>query len=43
MVESRKYLVTRKLRQIPYVGPICSVLLVALMQTPNRFRTKRQL
>jgi transposase len=31
------------LRQIPYLGPIRSVLAVALIQTPHRFRTKRQL
>src|SRR5262249_17304296 len=43
LAESRKYLVTRKLRQIPYVGPIRSALLVALIQTPHRFRTKRPL
>ena len=43
LVESRKHLITGKLRQIPYVGPIRSALLVALIQTPTRFRTKRQL
>ena len=31
------------LRQIPSVGPIRAALLVALIQTPHRFRTKRQL
>jgi hypothetical protein len=31
------------LRQIPSIGPIRAVLLIALMQTPHRFRTKRQL
>ncbi len=31
------------LRQIPYLGPIRSALLVALLGTPHRFRTKRQL
>ena len=31
------------LRQIPSIGPIRSVLLVAILQTPHRFRTKRQL
>src|SRR5499425_3409784 len=43
LVESRKYQVTHQLRQIPYVGPIRAALLVALIQTPHRFRTKRQL
>jgi len=41
--ESRKHAATAKLRQIPYLGPIRSALLVALIQTPHRFRTKRQL
>lgn len=41
--ESRKHAITAKLRQIPCVGPIRAALLVALIQTPNRFRTKRQL
>ena len=40
LAESRKYQVTRQLQQIPYVGPIRAALLVALIQTPNRFRTK---
>jgi transposase len=31
------------LRQIPCIGPIRAALLVALLQTPHRFRTKRQL
>jgi hypothetical protein len=31
------------LRQIPSIGPIRATLLVALLQTPHRFRTKRQL
>ena len=31
------------LRQIPYLCPIRSALLVALLETPHRFRTKRQL
>jgi transposase len=30
------------LRSIPSIGPIRAALLVALMQTPHRFRTKRQ-
>ena len=43
LVESRKHTITAKLRQIPSLGPIRSALAVALMQTPNRFRSKRQL
>jgi len=29
--------------QIPSIGPIRAALLIALIQTPHRFRTKRQL
>jgi transposase len=43
LVESRRHASTARLRQIPYVGPIRAALLVALIQTPHRFRTKRQL
>jgi len=31
------------LRQIPCIGPIRAALLLAIMQTPHRFRSKRQL
>src|SRR5215813_9957386 len=41
--ESRKHAAVKLLRQIPAIGPIRSALLVALLQTPHRFRTKRQL
>jgi transposase len=43
LAESRKHTITAKLRQIPYLGPIRVALAVALLQTPHRFRTKRQL
>ena len=43
LVESRKHAITAKLRQIPSLGPIRSALAVALIQTPHRFRSKRQL
>src|SRR6266576_2583217 len=43
LAESRKHTITAKLRQIPALGPIGSALAVALIQTPNRFRSKRQL
>src|SRR6266478_5800032 len=42
LAESRKHAITVKLRQIPSLGPIRSALAVALIQTPHRFRTKRQ-
>ena len=41
--ESRRHPANRWLQQIPYIGSIRAALLIALMQTPHRFRTKRQL
>ena len=41
--ESHKHHAVKLLRQIPSIGPIRAALLVALLQTPHRFRTKRQL
>lgn len=43
LAESRKHTATKLLRQIPPIGPIRAALLLALIQTPHRFRTKRQL
>src|SRR5438105_519254 len=43
LAESRKHTITAKLRKIPSLGPIRSALAVALIQTPHRFRSKRQL
>jgi len=43
LAESRKHDATKLLRQIPSIGPIRAALLMALMPTPHRFRTKRQL
>jgi hypothetical protein len=43
LAEGRKHTITAKLRRIPALGPIRSVLAVALIQTPHRFRSKRQL
>jgi transposase len=43
LAESHKHAAVRLIRQIPAIGPIRSALLVALLQTPHRFRTKRQL
>ena len=41
--ESSQHPAVKLLRQIPSIGPIRAALLVALLQTPHRFRTKRQL
>jgi Transposase IS116/IS110/IS902 family len=43
LVESHRHPAVKLLCQIPAIGPIRSALLVALLQTPHRFRTKRQL
>jgi transposase len=43
LAESRKHPITAKLRQIPFLGPVRSAMAVALIQTPHRFRSKRQL
>jgi transposase len=41
--ESGKQPANELLRQIPRLGPIRAALLIALLQSPHRFRTKRQL
>jgi transposase len=43
LVEARKHRATKLLSQIPGIGSLRAAHLVALMQTPHRFRTKRQL
>jgi len=41
--EGRKQPALRLLRQIPYIGPLRATMLVVFIQSPHRFRTKRQL
>lgn len=43
LAESGKRSVSKLPRQIPSIDPLRAVLLIALLQTPHRFRTKRQL
>jgi transposase len=43
VAESRKHSARKLLCQIPSIGPIRAALLMAILQTPYRFRTKRQL
>ena len=43
LLESARHQATKRLRQIPSIGPIRAALLIARLQTPHRFRTKRQL
>ena len=41
--EAQKHSAWKLLREIPFIGPIRAAVLIALIQTPHRFRTKRQL
>jgi transposase len=43
LAESQKHQAVKILRQVPSIGPLRAALLLALMQTPHRFRSKRQL
>jgi transposase len=43
LAESGKHKAWKLLCQIPSIGPIRAALLIAILQTPHRFRTKRQL
>jgi transposase len=43
LAESRRHPAHILLRQVPWLGPVRVALLIALIQTPHRFRTKRQL
>ena len=43
LAESRKHPAQKILRSIPFLGPVRVALLIALLQTPYRFRGKRQL
>ena len=43
LAESRRHPAAKSLRSIPGLGPVRVALLLALMQTPHRFRGKRQL
>jgi transposase len=43
LAEAQKHDAWKLLRGIPFIGPIRAAVLIALIQTPHRFRTKRQL
>jgi transposase len=43
LAESKKHQVWKRLRQIPSIGPIRAAVLLGIMQTAHRFRSKRQL
>ena len=40
--ESRHYQAAKLLRSIPFIGPLRAAVLLARVQTPHRFRSKRQ-
>ena len=42
MVECRKHAAAAWLQSVPWLGPIRTALLIGRVQTPHRFRTKRQ-
>jgi transposase len=42
IVECRKHEAAKWLRTVPFLGPIRAGLLIGRVQTPHRFRTKRQ-
>jgi transposase len=43
LAEGKKHQAWKRLRQIPSIGPIRAAVLLGILQTPHRFRTKRQL
>jgi transposase len=43
LVESRQHAAVKILQTVPLLGPLRAAGLVACVQTPHRFRTKRQL
>lgn len=43
LVEGKKHKAWKLLRSIPALGPIRTAVLMAILQTPHRFRTKRPL
>jgi transposase len=43
LAESKKHQVWKRLCGIPSIGPIRAAVLLGILQTPHRFRTKRQL
>ena len=43
LAESKKHAAFKLLRSIPSLGPIRAAVLMAILQTPHRFRTKRML
>ena len=42
IVECRKHAAAQQLQSVPFLGPIRAGVLIGRVQTPHRFRTKRQ-
>jgi transposase len=42
VVECRKHTAAKWLQTVPFLGPLRAAVLIARVQTPHRFRTKRQ-
>lgn len=42
ILESKKHGATKLLRTVPFIGPLRAAVLIARVQSPHRFRTKRQ-
>lgn len=42
IVECRKHTAAKWLQTVPFLGPLRAAVLIARVQTPHRFRTKRQ-
>jgi transposase len=42
MVECRKHVAAQQLQSVPFLGPIRAGVLIGRVQTPHRFRSKRQ-
>jgi transposase len=42
IAECRKQAATKWLQSVPFLGPIRAAVLIGRVQTPHRFRTKRQ-
>jgi transposase len=42
VVECRKHAAAKWLQSVPYLGPVRAAVLIGRVQTPHRFRTKRQ-
>ena len=43
LADAKKHDAWKLLREIPFIGPIRAALIIAILQTPHRFRAKRQL